>query len=57
MAGKIKAAESALKLEQQRLQMLKQLEEENQALTLRSNQVCWHTLSFEVFILVIFFFL
>ncbi|KAM0987581.1 hypothetical protein ACFX13_011871 [Malus domestica] len=37
-AGKIKAAESALKLEQQRLQMLKQLEEENQALTLRSNQ-------------------
>ncbi|TQD82181.1 hypothetical protein C1H46_032269, partial [Malus baccata] len=37
-AGKIKAAESALKLEQQRLKMLKQLEEENQALTLRSNQ-------------------
>ncbi|CAN6550824.1 unnamed protein product [Malus baccata var. baccata] len=37
-AGKIKATESALKLEQQRLKMLKQLEEENQALTLRSNQ-------------------
>lgn len=54
MAGKIKAAESALKLEQQRLQMLKQLEEENQALALRYNQVCWHTLSFEVFILFFF---
>ncbi|KAH0991809.1 hypothetical protein GBA52_003292 [Prunus armeniaca] len=42
-AGNIlKAAESALNLEQGRLQKLKQFDDENQALRLRSKEVCWH---------------
>lgn len=40
MAGKIlRAAESALKMEQKRLQKLKECDEKNQALTSSSNKV------------------
>ncbi|KAL6269877.1 hypothetical protein ACE6H2_026788 [Prunus campanulata] len=38
----LKAAESALNLEQGRLQQLKQSDDENQALKLCSIEVCWH---------------